>query len=494
MMPAMKQLIALCAALPLALSACSDSTPGGAGWPIGGPETDVGVGFQDAAIPDGAAADPGAGVDGAGTPDPGPASDPGAGPGDTGATTPDPGAAAGDLGGSSGGGVPKIAVDPEHYTFSYIAPVTTTLVKQVNIYNIGNGPLTVKSIQWASGSSPDFTMSLVPPPNKVLAPGKSVFVNVIFDDLIGGTATLNIESTDPDAPLVTVEFDSYLKATSAQPEPCGTIEPSALNFGSVQRGQSKTLQAVLKNCGSQDALTLSSITRSKLFFLELSQEFQIDNAPALPHQLPPAGGILLDVTYTPKLAGPDSGYFAFHVNDPNEPQIQLNVSGVGTSPPPEDIGLTVKLSWDANHCDVDSHLIAPGGSFGDCKLDCFFANPAPDWGTQGDWLDDPFLDTDDVDGFGPEHINISEPQAGIYKYVVHYYDDSFEGGMSTDTNATVEVYSYGVLIGTYGPVNLDTTNRNWDVFTIDWPSATLSAQGNTYMSNGVGACGLFNFP
>lgn len=391
---------------------------------------------------------------------------------------------------------PDIAVDPVDYTFSYIAPMQTGLIQPVNIFNLGDSALTITKLAFDVSSSSDYSMVLVPPTPKKIQPGKSTFVNVHFMHSQGGMAWLNIESDDPDTPVVTVPFDNYLKATVDVPEPCATMEPNALNFGVVERGTTKVLSAKLKNCSSTQPLKVKDIKRSVFFFFELTEEFQIDNEPSLPHTIQPGAELALDVSYSPKLAGPDSGAFEFHTDDPAEPKLALNVQGVGVEPPPEKIGLTIKLSWDTDQTDVDSHLLMPGGAFFDCYSDCHFGNPQPDWGVQGDWIDDPFLDVDDVDGYGPEHINISEPQPGTYRFIVHYYDDTHEGSWSQSSNPTVEVLSYGQPVASFGPEYLDSTNWNWDVFEIEWPSAVVTPLGNTYTvsSGSINACINFPFP
>lgn len=480
---------------------CSDSEPGGAGVPVGAPDAggaEVSFGPGDTAgQPDSSAGpdavadvgpDPGAEPD-AGGPDPGPQPDAGPDAVVTNDEGPPPDAPL---------QTPQIAVDPEAYTFSYISPLPSSLTKQVTIANYGYAPLQLTSIGLAPGSSTDFDIILIPPLPKTLAPGKTTLVTVRFQEIqSSGEAILQIASNDPVNPLIEIVFDSYLKATVAQPpDPCVALNPAKLNFGTVVRGTSKTLQTTLSNCSDLEPLALTDITRSSIFFLELTQEFQIDNEPAYPHSIPPGGSLVLDVTYSPKLAGPDSGSFILHTDDPTQPQTYLDVSGIGVQPPEEDLGLTIKLSWDSDLCDVDSHLLMPGGSFFDCDSDCHFGNPAPDWGVQGDWIDDPFLDVDDVDGFGPEHTNISEPQPGVYTFIVHYYDDTFEGSFPTATNATVEVLSYGMVVATFGPEHLDQTNRNWDVFTVEWPSLTITPLGSTYMTpaSSVNACFNFGFP
>jgi hypothetical protein len=188
------------------------------------------------------------------------------------------------------------------------------------------------------------------------------------------------------------------------------------------------------------------------------------------------------------LAGFDSGTYEFHTDDPGEPIAHLDVAAVGVQPPMEEIGLQIKVDWDTDDCDVDSHLIMPGGDFFDCDSDCHFGNPSPDWFVQGDWLDDPFLDVDDVDGYGPENINISAPAPGKYRFFIHYYSDAFNDSWGSDTNTTVKVLSYGNVIAEFGPTNLDTTNRTWEVFELEWISKTvppiITPLGSTYIASG----------
>ena len=406
-------------------------------------------------------------------------------------------------------GVPgesALQATPAEWSFSYVSPLDGYLLKQVTFSNVGSAPLTVLSMGFAPGASQDFFIVAIPPLPKILAPGQSTFVNVRFMETMGGTGTLRVETSSELTPTVDVEFSSYVKAFIDTPDPCIALNPAQLNFGTVVRGETKVMDTVVTNCSSTEALSVTQIQRSTSFFGSLSDEFQMVNEPSTPLEIQAGSTLPIQVSYSPKLAGPDSGSFIFHSNDPGEPQAHLDVSGIGVEPPPEQVGLTVKITWDQDLCDVDSHLIAPGGSFFDCELDCHYGNPAPDWGISGDWLDDPFLDVDDVDGYGPEHINISEPTPGAtYRFLVHYYLDSYEDGFfgngsSVSTNVTVEVLNYGVTVATFGPEYLDTTNRNWDVFELEWVDSLtppiVTPNGTTYMVSGsdVKSCGGFLFP
>jgi hypothetical protein len=386
---------------------------------------------------------------------------------------------------------PSIVVDPTDFTFTYVQGDGTTYTKQVIIGNGGPGPLTLKSISFQTGSSPEYFLISVPPPNTAIGPYKQASATVAFlEGAQHGTAVLVIESNDPANPVVLVNLQAYAKITQPDPVPCIDVYPKALNFGHVERGTTKEMVFHIHNCDPAIPLVVTKIERKTgLFMQPLTQEFQL---------VPQGGNFTIQpgavydqkVTYTPGLAGPDAGAFTVKSTDPDDPAVDVQVSGIGDPPPLEKIGLHIVLDWDADDCDVDTHLLRPAATFFDCVGDCHFGNPSPDWGVLGDIKDDPFLDYDDVDGYGPENINLEEPQPGTYKLIIHYYRDSYDTSSSRPTNATVRIYEYGQLKQTFGPTNLDSTNWNWDVCTIDWPAGTINTLGSVYqVSDGdVKAC------
>jgi len=117
-------------------------------------------------------------------------------------------------------------------------------------------------------------------------------------------------------------------------------------------------------------------------------------------------------------------------------------------------GLRVEMSWDTNGTDMDLHLMRPGGSRWTTADDCHFRNcdgmdmlewfdPGPD--------DNPRLDIDDTDGFGPENINITTPETGAYRVAVHNWSGA--GPNAT----TVRIYCGGSTTeprAVFGPVDL----------------------------------------
>lgn len=100
------------------------------------------------------------------------------------------------------------------------------------------------------------------------------------------------------------------------------------------------------------------------------------------------------------------------------------------------VGLVVRLEWNTPSNDVDLHLVnlTEGGVFRTAPFDCYYANGNPDWPPDGP-SGDPQLDLDDVNGYGPENIAVTETIPAVYRVYAHYFSDDALGA----TDATVEI-------------------------------------------------------
>lgn len=142
----------------------------------------------------------------------------------------------------------------------------------------------------------------------------------------------------------------------------------------------------------------------------------------------------------------------------------------------------IQLVWDTQGdadqtddegTDVDLHLLHPSGNNWHVgPLDCFYANADPDWGVAGE-DNNCTLDIDDVNGAGPENINIRAPEdtsalGNPYKIGVHYYKASpMIGQDQLESLATVRVYLNGVFAEEWTHM---LTHRDdfWEVAGIIW--------------------------
>ena len=150
-----------------------------------------------------------------------------------------------------------------------------------------------------------------------------------------------------------------------------------------------------------------------------------------------------------------------------------------------DHDIHVQLVWttpgdpdetDMEGTDLDLHFMHPiHQGWMTPPADCFYMNPNPDWGALGDPSDNPMLDVDDINGAGPENINLDHPEntrelGGHYKIGVHYYRSGT--AVSPDLGpsfATIRIYLNGQLLWENAePRALEQTNDFWEVGGIVW--------------------------
>jgi hypothetical protein len=377
-----------------------------------------------------------------------------------------------------------LTADPDSLFFSYsdlgqVIRYTTTLT------NRGNDILNVTALNIQG--SPNFTLPDATPLPLRLVPEQHFDLPVEFrpDDLVPENGVLQIVTDAAGAPPVEVRLQSDHKQVGGE-TPCLRIAPAQVNFGLVQRGNTGHQNVNLISCGMAP-VTVLRIDRGQTFFGILSDHFDIANRPNIPLVIPAGGSVVLDLTYAPGRAGIESGFWDVRSNDPATPQQRIDVSALAAPPPLEDVGLHFRVSWDTDLTDVDTHIIAPGGQMWTCEGDCYFSNPNPNWGDPNRWEDDPFLDTDDVDGFGPENVNIQEPINGTYTVLIHYWDT--HGGNTPNT--TVEVLTLNRSLGIYGPEATPNVDDVWHVVEVDWPAAVVRPIGGVRNEARGGLCGGF---
>jgi hypothetical protein len=133
-------------------------------------------------------------------------------------------------------------------------------------------------------------------------------------------------------------------------------------------------------------------------------------------------------------------------------------------------GLRVELYWNppdrschtspgtagCDSSDVDFHLLHPMATrWFDDALDCYYSTCIGDglsWFEAGR-DDDPRLDLDQTDGFGPENINIDVPATATYRVGAHFFSDDGMGPAEVYVNVYCGVGS-SAPIASFGPVTL----------------------------------------
>ena len=161
-----------------------------------------------------------------------------------------------------------------------------------------------------------------------------------------------------------------------------------------------------------------------------------------------------------------------------------------------DQAIHVQLVWDTpgdedqtDHegADLDLHLLHPNAdNWFSAPYDAHYANPVPDWGQLENPSDDPSLDIDDINGAGPENVNLDNPEntetlQGPYLVGVHYYSSRgrVTGAEFGPSCATVRVFLKGELAWDYtedgapGCREMEAEGHFWDVAQITWPEARV---------------------
>ncbi|MCA9542919.1 MAG: choice-of-anchor D domain-containing protein [Myxococcales bacterium] len=385
---------------------------------------------------------------------------------------------------TANGAAPCIQVSPPTLEFS-AALVGRTTPKPVTITSCGQEGLSVSNIRLSEDTAPayrireDFELPLnLPGATPENQPSELIAVEFTPEDEAAYGGKLIIESNDAATPSVEVPIVGR-----------GTINECPVP-GVAQASYTVLPLDIIRLDASSSMDPDGSIARYEWVVVE-----RPNGSTAVPHETffnrnSPADGGRDDDTSTPEaLFFVDlAGHYVFELRVTDnldlvapsescpEPVARVEV----TAEPNEDIH--VQLVWDTardgdqtddDGTDVDLHLLHPlGQRWSQAPLDCYFANKNPDWGPPGA-VANPSLDIDDVNGAGPENINLDEPEntaslGAPYRVGVHYYrSESFLVGDYGTSAVTLRIYLGGQLIDEFER-DLVVTDNFWTVAGIEW--------------------------
>jgi hypothetical protein len=123
------------------------------------------------------------------------------------------------------------------------------------------------------------------------------------------------------------------------------------------------------------------------------------------------------------------------------------------------------LNWGPTPHDLDSHLLTP---------DIEGSTHHIYYGNVGSYTAVPYakLDTDDINGYGPETITISQAFAGTYTYYIKNFNGASDG--LKNSSAVAQVYSGESCTATIIEVPTDTDGLYWHVCNIDGASGDIT--------------------
>jgi hypothetical protein len=316
------------------------------------------------------------------------------------------------------GSTPDIKLSSGSIDFGLVA-AGATATQYFTIYNAGDGVLNILDVRLEDGP-----FSLVTDPaGQAIAAGSEFTVIAEYSpaDVDSGHATdLVINSTDPDEPEVTVVFlggdggDDYQL-------PIAKINCDAIAANTPPK------TVVMDGRESEDPEDTED-TEPLDYAWTLLDRPELSRT-SIRNPTEPAPELFLDV----------AGVYQIEL-------IVTDFNGIASEPavcvadiiPNEQ--LYVALSWDTPNSDLDLHMIPDGESMWGC-MDCSFCTPVPGWPAA--W-GTPVYALDNTSGYGPENINVMNPQAMQYYIRAHYYADHGGG----ETRATASIYINGELIDT----------------------------------------------
>lgn len=392
--------------------------------------------------------------------------------------------------------VPCIAAEPASLDFGGQLVGIKSVLPLV-IRNCGDSPLRLSGIT-LGGESPDFQLNFesspidnsigIPPDAPLeLAINESIEIAVEFvPDVVNGLDGDN--KPIPDTNFVLIENNSFEAELEVPLTGVGVEVECPTAIAVVEEGEQVVPQTVLHLEGEQSFSSGGADITGYAWTVKEAPDS--DSSQFIPSE------VFANPVYSVNVAGKYE--FCLTVTDTTGTESCEPACVVVIVIPDE--AIHVELTWttegdtvvepdegiEGNGTDMDLHFAHPystgpnspnpdidGDGVGDPwfheKFDCFWYNKAPNWGTFDPAIsDDPTLDRDDFDGWGPENLNIDIPEEGsAYQIGVHYWNHHGYG----DSLATLRVYIYGEL--DIEVLDVPMTNRDmWYVGEIPWAAGT----------------------
>jgi hypothetical protein len=221
----------------------------------------------------------------------------------------------GSTGGPAPGTTPRLQVDPAALDFGNVV-INQNRALTLLIRNGGSGNLTITSM---TSSNARFAAETNLP--LTILPGGSQSVPVRFSPTAAGpqTGTLTVNSNDSVTGPVLVNLNGAGTAVET-PKVRIDVTPTSMDFGDVGSGQTKDLQLVIRN-GGTDPLVVTSVVFT-------NSRFQVVNAN-FPLTVIPSGLTTVVVRFSPPAAGVQTGTLTVASNDSANPAVTVSLRGNG---------------------------------------------------------------------------------------------------------------------------------------------------------------------
>ena len=206
---------------------------------------------------------------------------------------------------------PDMSVSPGSLDFGSVKSGKKT-TKTLKITNNGSGNLVI-TLLGLEGT--DF--SIQGSGTVTIKAKKSYSLKVLCTPTSGGlkTATLKIDSNDPDTPTLEVSLTATLPATT----PDISVAQTSIEFGGIKIGKKATKTLKITNNGTGDLMiTLSGLEET---------DFSIQGSSSV--TIKTKKSYSLKVVFTPTSAGSKTATLKVESNDPDTKKIDISLSGTG---------------------------------------------------------------------------------------------------------------------------------------------------------------------
>ncbi|MBK8900040.1 MAG: beta-propeller fold lactonase family protein [Anaerolineaceae bacterium] len=200
-------------------------------------------------------------------------------------------------------------------------PINTTFT----IFETGNTTLTVSN-PTVGGANPGEFSVLTPFPLNIASGSQEVELRCNANAVGSRTATLTLNTNDPERPSVTYNLLCNVQALPVPGFGSLPAAPGPLDFGGVEVGQSASLDLTFLETGNATLnlgpIDISGPNAAEFSFNAFDTVINDGEAP-----------VVLPITCTPADEGLRTAVITLHTNDPLKPSVTYNLVCDGTPPP-----------------------------------------------------------------------------------------------------------------------------------------------------------------
>nr|NQU90773.1 PKD domain-containing protein [Bacteroidota bacterium] len=233
--------------------------------------------------------------------------------------------------------VPIISVTPG--SFDETLKLGQSSNQQMTVKNSGEGTLNFSTqIDYLSTGTGWLSVA---PSSGSLSTGQTQICTVTFNTStlsIGSySAEINVTSNDPMNPLITIPVSLTVYSTT----PAIVVNPVSIDFGQVIPGNTIQSSYTVTNAGNETLEIFNTVSNNTVF-----------SANPVYFSIDPSEQQIVNVSFFPSNVGVVSGALTIYSNDPTQPQVQVQLTGEGFLPTPQNLdanvqGFDVNLSWNA---------------------------------------------------------------------------------------------------------------------------------------------------